>query len=147
MRSGHRWLACWLAALALPAAAIDYRSVDVPVAILYDTPSQKGNRLYLLKQHTPLEVVVKLEGWIKVRDAEGTLAWVDAKALTDRRTVVVTASRAEVRRDANADAPLVFEAEKWVALEWVEPGPAGWVKVRHRDGASGYVKVTQVWGL
>lgn len=147
MVRGHRVLLCGLLAIALPAFAVDYRSVDVPVAILYDTPSQKGNRLYLLKQHTPLEVVVKLEGWIKVRDAEGTLAWVDAKALSDRRTVVVTASRAEVRREANADAPLVFEAEKWVALEWLEAGPAGWVKVRHRDGASGYVKVTQVWGL
>lgn len=147
MKSGRRLLPVLLAVLALPALAIDYRSVDVPAAVLYDSPSQKGSKLYLLKQYTPLEVVVKLEGWTKVRDAEGTMAWVEAKALSERRMVVVTAPRADVRKEANAEAPLVFEVEKWVALELVEAGPAGWAKVRHRDGAQGYVKVTLIWGL
>ena len=147
MRSGHRLLLGLLAAVAIPAGAVEYRSVEAPVAILYDSPSQKGSKLYLLKQYTLLEVVVKLEGWVKVRDAEGSLAWIDTRALSEQRTVVVTAPRAEIRKEASPDAPLAFEAEKWVALDFVEPGPAGWVKVRHRDGATGYVKVTQIWGL
>mgnify|MGYP001432859468 CR=1 FL=1 len=148
MRSGRRFLLSWLlAAVAVPALAIEYRTVDVPVAILYDSPSHKGTRLYLLKQHTPLEVVVKLEGWIKVRDVEGTLAWIDAKALAERRTVVVTADRAEIRKAAQELAPIAFTAEKWVALELLEPAQAGWAHVRHADGAQGYVRATQIWGL
>lgn len=146
MKSG-RLLPALLATLALPALAIDYRSVDVPAAVLYDSPSQKGSKLYLLKQYTPLEIVVKLDGWTKVRDAEGTMAWVEAKSLSERRMVVVTAPRADVRKEASAEAPLAFEVEKWVALELVEAGPAGWAKVRHRDGTQGYVKVTLIWGL
>lgn len=51
-----------VAAWALPALAIDYRSVEAPVAVLYDAPSQKAKKLYLLKAQTPVELVVRLEG-------------------------------------------------------------------------------------
>ena len=70
-----------LISAASAALAIDYRSVEVPAAILYDSPSQKGKKLYLIKAQTPVEAVVRLEGWVKVRDAEGTLAWIEARNL------------------------------------------------------------------
>ena len=53
----------------------------------------------------------------------------------------------KIVREASDDAPLVFEAQKGVALEFVEAGAAGWAKVRHRDGVAGYVRASQVWGL
>ena len=129
------------------ALALEYRAVEAPAAVLFDTPSQKGKKLYIVRRLTPLEVIVRIEGWVKVRDAEGSLGWVEATALTDKRQVVVTASTAEIRKSPAAEAALVFEAEKWVALELLEPAQSGWAKVKHRDGASGYVKSTQVWGL
>lgn len=144
---GRLLIALVAAGVALPAAAVDYRSVDVPAAILYDAPSQKGKKLYLAKQYAPVEVVVRLDGWLKVRDAEGTLAWIESKAVAEKRTVVVTASRAEIRQGDKPEAALAFEADKWVALEFLENAAPGWVKVRHRDGAVGYIKATQVWGL
>lgn len=129
------------------ALAIDYRSVDVPAAILYDAPSQKGKKLYLIKAQTPVEVVVRLEGWFKVRDAEGTLAWIEARQLAERRTLVVTAARAELRQSDKPEAPVLAELDKWVAVDFVEAAAPGWAKVKHRDGISGYVRSTQVWGL
>ena len=128
------------------AQAIEYRSVD-SATTLYDAPSVKGKPLFVIRRFTPVEPVVSLEGWTKVRDAEGGLAWIEKKHLSDLRTVLVTASLAQVRREANDDAPLVFEAQKGVALEFVEPAVAGWARVRHRDGMSGYVRASQVWGL
>ena len=136
-----------LALLAAPVLAIDYRSVDVPAAILYDSPSLKGKKLYLIKAQTPVEVVVRLEGWFKVRDAEGTLAWLEAKQLSERRTLVVTSSRAEIRQADKAEAAVMAELDKWVAVEFIEPAAPGWAKVRHRDGVTGFVRATQVWGL
>ena len=136
-----------LALLAAPVLAIDYRSVDVPAAILYDSPSLKGKKLYLIKAQTPVEVVVRLEGWFKVRDAEGTLAWLEAKQLSERRTLVVTAARAEIRQADKAEAAVLAELDKWVAVEFIEPAAPGWAKVRHRDGVTGFVRATQVWGL
>lgn len=129
------------------AWAIDYRSINEKNVVMYDAPSQKAQPLYLIAEGTPVEVVVSLEGWTKVRDAAGDLAWVERKTLGDKRMLIITASSAEVRGQPDAGAPLVFAAEKNVLLELVEPGPPGWAKVRHRDGQTGYVRTNQVWGL
>lgn len=135
------------AIFAAPAAfAIEYRSVET-ATVLYDAPSVRGKPLFVIKRFTPVETVVSLEGWTKVRDAEGGLAWIEKKHLSEQRTLLVVGGTAQVRREANEDAPLVFEAEKGVVLEFVEPAVAGWAKVRHRDGQSGFVRAMQVWGL
>lgn len=129
------------------ALALDFRSVDVPVAILYDSPSLQGKKLYLIRAQTPVEVILRLEGMAKVRDAEGSLAWIEARNLGERRTLVVTAPRAEIRQSDKLDAPVLAELDKWVVVDFLEPAAPGWAKVRHRDGATGYVRTTQVWGL
>lgn len=140
-----------LSVLPLLAAALDMRSIEpadgAAATVLYDAPSKMGKKLFLIRRYTPVEVVVGLEGWVKVRDVDGALAWVEKKALAERRTVVVTAERAQVRQSADNSAALLFEAEKGVALELLEPASAGWAKVRHRDGSVGYLRVNQVWGL
>ncbi len=136
-----------LASAASATLAVDYRSVSVPAAILYDSPSQQGKKLYLIKAQTPVEVVVRLEGWFKVRDAEGSLAWIESRSLAERRMLVVTAPRGEIRQADKPEAPLVAELDKWVAVEFVEAASPGWAKVRHKDGEAGYIRSTQVWGL
>lgn len=136
-----------LLAVSIPALAIDYRSVQPAAAVLFDSPSLQAKKIYLIKGQTPVEVVVKLDGWSKVRDAEGSLAWIESRFLGERRTLVVTAPKAEIRQAERPDAPVVAELDKWVAMELLEPASPGWAKVRHRDGATGYVRSTQVWGL
>lgn len=137
--------------LPLLASALEVRSIKpaegVAAAVLYDAPSKAGKKLFLIRRYTPVELVVSLEGWSKVRDIDGSLAWVEKKDLSEQRTVQVSAERAQARQAADAGAALVFEAEKGVALDVVEPPAAGWVKVRHRDGATGFVRANQVWGL
>jgi SH3-like domain-containing protein len=140
-------VALFLVSAASAALAVDYRSVSVPAAVLYDSPSQQGKKLYLIKAQTPVEVVVRLEGWFKVRDAEGSLAWIESRSLAERRMLVVTAPRGEIRQSDKPDAPLVAELDKWVAVEFVEAASPGWAKVRHKDGEAGYIRSTQVWGL
>lgn len=133
-------------ALSLPAWAIEYRTVDA-ATVLYDAPSQRGSKLFVIKRDTPVELVVSLEGWAKVRDAEGGLAWIEKKFLVEKRMVIVNASRAEIRQKADESAPLAFEAEKNVALDYLETAAGGWVKVHHRDGVTGFVRANQIWGL
>jgi SH3-like domain-containing protein len=127
------------------AAALDYRSVT-EAAPLYDAPSQKALPVFAIARGTPVEVVVQLDVWVKVRDSKGDLAWIEKRFLSDKRTVMVKTDRAQAREKADDGAATVFEAEKDVVLEFVEPGPVGWVKVKHRDGQQGYVKAGQVWG-
>jgi SH3-like domain-containing protein len=143
--AGLGWIAALLA--AAPAWALEFRSVAEAGSVMYDAPSQKAKPIFLVARGTPVEVVVSLEGWIKVRDAAGDIAWIEKRTLADKRMLIVTARSAEVRSQADAGAPLVFEADKDVVLELVEAGPPGWARVRHRDGQSGFVRVNQVWGL
>ena len=132
----------------MPAAhALDFRSIEVPAAILYDAPSQKGKKLYLIRGQTPVEVVVRIEGWLKVRDAEGTMAWIEARNLGERRTLIVTAPGAEIRPCDKTDAAAVAVLDKWVVVDFVEPASPGWARVRHRDGTTGCMRSNQVWGL
>lgn len=140
------WLSLLMVGLALPAIAIDYRTVE-SATVLYDAPSQRGNKLFVVRRDTPLELVVNLDAWSKVRDADGGLAWIEKKFLADRRTVIVTAPRAEIRQKPEESSLLVFEAEKKVSLDYLETVSGGWIKVRHRDGSSGYVRANQIWGL
>ncbi|ENO90420.1 SH3 domain-containing protein [Thauera linaloolentis] len=133
-------------AAAGPAQAIEFRSLTEP-AILYDAPSEQGRRLFILRPGTPVEVVVTLDKWIKVREPGGSLNWVERRVLANRRTVLVTAERASIRREAHDGAPLSFEATRNVVLGLVEPPSLGWAKVRHTDGLEGYVRVSEVWGL
>ena len=135
-------LAC---TLTLSAQAIEYRTVET-TTVLYDAPSQRGIKQFVIRRDTPVEIVVSLDGWAKIRDSEGTLAWIERKFLAERRSLIVTASRAEIRQANNESSPLVFEAEKNVSLDYLEAAPGGWIKVRHRDGQSGYVRANQVWG-
>jgi SH3-like domain-containing protein len=137
------------AVLAVPAGvaqAIDYRSV-AQASILFDTPSDKGKPLFIIAPGTPVEVVVVLEGWIKVRDAGGALTWIKSDALKDQRTLMISTPNAVIRQRPEETAPVAFEAVKDVVLELVTPPATGWVQVRHADGATGYVRVTEVWGL
>lgn len=135
------------ALVALPAAALDFLSL-AEAAVMYDAPSLKATPLFVIARSTPVEVVVALEGWYKVRDAGGSLAWIEKRQLSEKHTLQVTVSRAQVRAQAEPNAAPVFEAEKDVILELVEPvSVAGWAKVRHRDGQTGFVRTNQVWGL
>jgi SH3-like domain-containing protein len=155
-----RSVACAVAALALSpgswntAAAAEFRATADPASVLYDAPSAKAKPLFVLGRETPLEVVVPLQGWVKVRDAAGTIAWIEQKALTDRRSLVVRVPIAEVLASPDAAAPIVFRAEQGVLLELAEPAATatttatpGWVKVKHRDGQTGFVRIAQVFGL
>ena len=113
--------------------------------MLYDAPSAKSKKLYVVNHGYPLEIVVVVEGWSKVRDASGDLMWIESRHLADRRTVLVKAPLAQVREAADDSAPMVFQAQQNVLLELLEVA-GGWLRVRHRDGQAGYVRVTQVWG-
>jgi SH3-like domain-containing protein len=133
---------------ALPAAlAGEFRSVGENATPMYDAPSVKANKLFVASRFYPVEVIVQVDNWTKVRDAAGDLSWVEKKALSDTRTVVITAALADVRQRTEDGAPLVFQARRGVALEVVELGAGPWIKVRHRDGQTGFVRANQVWGL
>lgn len=128
------------------AYAADYVSVADGPTTLYDAPSLKAKKIFVASRHLPLEQVVKLEGWSKVRDSAGVMAWIEKRALSNRRFVVVTADISAIRQSPEERAPALAQTKKQVALEWLENTGTGWLKVRHQDGVAGYVKTSDIWG-
>lgn len=141
------WLP-WVALLVCSAdvVALDFRSVAEPAAVLYDAPALNAQKLFILSPGYPVEVVVKLGVWSKVRDDAGQFAWVENANLSDHPTVMVQVKTAEARQAATDASPVVFVVQQNVILDLLE-ATAGWVKVRHKQGATGFIKASQLWGL
>jgi SH3-like domain-containing protein len=122
-------------------------SIGEKPAILYDGLSTKANKIFILSRFHPVEVLVKLDKWTKVRDADNSIGWMENAFIGDRRYVQVSSSTAEIRAAPSANAAIAFEAQHTVILETTGAVTAdGWLPVRHRDGQAGFVRITQVWG-
>ncbi|GAB4124910.1 MAG: hypothetical protein Fur0040_06920 [Sideroxydans sp.] len=130
---------------AATAGAAEFVSVAEP-AILYDANSLQARKLFVATRYLPLEQLVELDNWVKVRDSKGEIFWIEKRNLSRKRYVVVTAETATVRSNWDDSAPPVFTAARQVALEWLGNAGVGWTKVRHRDGSTGYVKSNEIWG-
>lgn len=135
-----------LLVLTTPAWALDFASAQRP-AILYDAPSSAAVKLAVISAGYPLEKLVSIAGWVKVRDETGKLAWVEESALGAKRTLMVSVPVAQITEKPAEDAPVRFRAARGVILDMLLPGEGGWAKVRHAGGQEGYVRVRDVWGL
>ena len=141
-----------IAALAMTLAAAasqayDFKTVGAAPAVLYDAPSTKGGKLFVVPRGAPLEVVLTYGEWIKVRDINGDMAWTEARSLTGKRNVIVRAANLKVRSTPDDAATAAFIADKGVLLEVLDTAAGGWLKVRHKDGVTGYVKNADIWGV
>ena len=137
--------AIWVALAGSHALAADFRSTT-EATVWYDAPSTKSKRLYVVSRGYPVEVLVSLERWTKVRDAAGSIGWVEANTLAAKRMLVVKPKMAEVRSAPDEAAPVAFRVGQNVLLEWMETLPNGWTRVRHGEAGLGFVRSGEVFG-
>lgn len=142
-----RWqLMAMLLGCASLAHAVDFVSVRDASAILYDGPSIKAKKLFVVNRYMPFEQVVTLNSWVKVRDRSGGLYWIEKRALSNERYVYALNPLVDVRAEPDQKSARVFQVRQQIALEMLGSTGTGWIKVRHRDGNNGYVRGTDVWG-
>ena len=138
------WIVCFIS----QSAYAEFRSVASSKTILYEAPSATTKRVYLVDEGYPLEIIVNLGDWLKVRDPYGTLSWVESKNLQSKRTVIVKADKANIYKDPESKSALVATIEKDVVIELSDPLIAnGWIKVRYQQDLDGYLQTSQVWGI
>jgi SH3-like domain-containing protein len=129
------------------AQAAEFRSILPAKAITYDAPSAESNKLYIMNQGYPVEVIVNLGAWVKVRDQRGGLSWAEGKDLDTKLMVLVT-DNTDIREAESNEAKLLASVEKDVVLELLSPSiNNGWVKVKHLDGITGYIQSSAIWGV
>ncbi|MFZ5523517.1 MAG: SH3 domain-containing protein [Pseudomonadota bacterium] len=128
------------------ADAVDFVSVRDASAILYDAPSTRAKKLFVVNRYMPFEQVVTLHSWVKVRDRSGKLYWVEKRVLSNERYVFALLPLVDVRIEPKIGSPRAFQVRQQVAMQLIESTGTGWIKVRHQDGNVGYVRRTEVWG-
>jgi len=128
------------------ACAMDYVSVSSSSAILYDAPSTKAKKLFVVNRFMPFEQIVALNDWVKVRDRSGGLYWIEKNLLSNTRYVFALPTLLDVHSEPDSGTALVFKVRQQIALEFLESTGTGWIKVRHQDGEVGFVRSTEVWG-
>ncbi len=136
-----------LSSVSASSLALEFRSVGAAPIIMYDAPSARGMKIYVAPAGMPVEIILTSGAWCRVRDMNGDLSWVEAKDLIPRRNLIVKAATARIRVAPEESAAMAFSADKNVLLEMAEPAIGAWVKVKHRDGQTGFVRTSEVWGL
>jgi len=134
-------------ALGLPSAAgaaSKYLEVAVAAAVLFDAPSDKANKRFIVTEATPLEVLASLPPWTKVRDVDGSVNWIRASELGDARHLLAVGVATVHAAPADGSA-VRFKVARGVLLERLAEPRNGWVEVRHQ-GTTGFVRTAEVWG-
>jgi SH3-like domain-containing protein len=86
---------------------------------------------------TPLEVLSEWNVWRKVRDADGTIGWMDRAMLSTDRTIQITRQTRELRARPDLSSPIVLRAEPGVVMR-VTMCADRWCRVEG-EGRSGYL--------
>ena len=142
-----RWAALFVLFIGASVVhAVEYVSVSESNAILYDAPSIKAKKLFVVNRYMPFEQIVTLDSWVKVRDRSGGLYWAEKRVLSTKRYVFALLPLVDVHAAPDFGSPRLFQVRQQVALERLESTGTGWIKVRHQDGNVGYVRSGEVWG-
>jgi SH3-like domain-containing protein len=80
-----------------------------------------------------------------VSDFQGDRAWIYAPLTDSRPAVVVEADVANVRAGPGRRHEVLYTAERWTTF-LVLNQRGGWVRVRHTNGAEGWIHETLLWG-
>jgi len=143
-----RYFFIWVVCVISQSAYAEFRSVSSGKTILYEAPSATTKRVYLVGEGYPLEIIVNLGDWLKVRDPYGTLSWAESKNLQSKRTVIVKVDKANIYKEPESKSTLVATIEKDVVIELSDPLITnGWIKVRYQQDLDGYIQTSQVWGI
>lgn len=124
----------------------EFLSISTNSTIMYDAPSLKAEKLFIVNAYFPVQVLVKVEGWTKVKDSSDTIAWIENKFLTERRYVIVTAPLANIHQSADIHSPILFQVQKDVVIELLDSSTTDWVQIRLQNGQMGYIRSNQIWG-
>jgi SH3-like domain-containing protein len=130
-------------------AYADFMSVNVDQAFLHEAPSDSTKKSYIVTKGYPLEVIVSLKEWKKVKDHVGLINWIKTSDLSSKRTVLNLKNNNSIYLEPLSESPLLANVNENVTLELLDEKKIdGWVKVYSKFGdIEGFIKDTDLWGI
>lgn len=118
--------------------------VTAPRANLRAGPGAKYRVTWEVNRNMPLLQLAKDGEWIKVRDVDGDLHWVQERLVSSKRDcVTVRADRANIRKAPTNKADTWFTVEKYTSFHRVGQ-KENWVKIEY-EGETMWVAQSLVW--
>jgi SH3-like domain-containing protein len=97
------------------------------------------------REGLPVEIVQEFDQWRKIRDMDGTTGWVHKQMLQGRRSAIIKARVAVLRRSPDAKASAVIKAEKGVYGRLSECKKE-WCLVQ-LQGKKAWARKADIWGI
>lgn len=135
--------------MALPSASAAPQQQMVSVAVktlnMRTGPGPRHETHWTVNKGYPFKVIGRKGDWLHVSDFEGDKAWVFRRMTNKTPHHVVKARVANLRRSPSTRSPVVMKAGYGDVLRTLERR-GDWLKVRHEDGATGWVSKRLTWG-
>ena len=127
----------------------DFISVNAKQAILFAGPSKTTEKMFIVTEGYPLEVLVSLKDWKKIKDHNGKISWIESKYTHNERTVLILKDDAIIFNQANENSHKLANVDKFVVLKLNSAMLVGnWAQVKTQiEGLIGFINSKEVWGL
>lgn len=132
------------------AAAIEMVSVSGENVYMRNGPGQNQAMLWELSKGFPLMVIGADGKWLKIEDFEGDVGWVHKDLVDKTPHLIVKVSKnfgktVNMRSGPGKNYRVTGKAAYGVVFKTLEHKNS-WVKVRHENGMTGWVKRSLLWG-
>ena len=130
-------------------AYADFMSVNTDQAFLHEAPSGSTKKVFIVTKGYPLEVIVSLKEWKKVKDHEGLINWIKTSDLSSKKTVLNLKDNNSIYLEPSSESPMLAKVNMNVTLELLDEKKIDdWVKVYSKVGdIEGFIKATDLWGI
>jgi len=130
-------------------AYADFMSVNADQAFLHEAPSDSTKKSFIVTRGYPLEVIVSLKEWKKVKDHEGLINWIKTSDLSSKRSVLNLKGDNPIYLEPSSVSPILAKVNENVTLEILDEKKIDdWVKVYSKVGdIEGFIKATDLWGI
>jgi SH3 domain protein len=131
------------------ALAAEFVSIKAKKALLYEGPSSSTKKEFIITEGYPLQVMVRLKDWIKVKDHLGKISWIQSTDISKDRNVMTLNDNVNLFYKPTTDSVHLAKIEKDILLKLLSSFPTnGWIQVKTlSQNIEGYIRAEDVWGL
>lgn len=135
--------------LIQPVFSADFVSISTKKAILYEGPSDATDKEYIITEGYPLLVMVRLKDWLKVKDHEGKISWINVSDTAKQRMVMTLKKNVHLFYKPTINSVHLATVDEFVTLKLLSSYDSnGWIEVKTLTGyIEGYVRKEDVWGF
>ncbi len=133
--------------ISVISAHAEMMSIDADKVRLRSGPGTDYAILWELGLGYPLKVIDRKGAWIKISDFEGDEGWVHKDLVAKTPHLIVKKKSINVRNGPGTKYKMIGKAKYGVVFKTLQRSKnKNWVKVKHENGLTGWVRRDLLWG-